>query len=289
MQDISSNTSQLYRITYEAYSKFANGINRCSNLEEIANVCRTNLKYLINFRILRMCIIREKDNFIVEQFSGNIWYDFESETEIFPYERDLKETGIPLLSGSIPEKLLKNKIERSDLFDPVLWGWAFDKTDSKVIVSLLADQHMTFSVGDIDILKLVVDCIQSKFNEIYLKKQLAIQNKNLTEAYETIKLKNEQIETIVKNQQQTINKRTESIAEKNKKLLHISALNAHNVREPLSRIQGIVQLAELVGTETFKSEMMPKLESTVNELDEVLHEVVEMATKEIVALKAEEL
>ena len=35
--------------------------------------------------------------------------------------------------------------------------------------------------------------------------------------------------------------------------------------------------------------MMPKLESTVNELDEVLHEVVEMASKEIVALKAEEL
>ena len=122
-----------------------------------------------------------------------------------------------------------------------------------------------------------------------VRKQLAIQNKNLTEAYETIKLKNELIETIVKNQQQTITKRTESIAEKNKKLLHISALNAHNVREPLSRIQGIVQLAELVDTETFKSEMMPKLESTVNELDEVLHEVVEMASKEIVALKAEEL
>lgn len=289
MQDISNNSSQLYRITYEAYSKFANGINRCSNLEEIANVCKTNLKYLINFRILRMCIIREKDNFIAEQFAGTISYDFESEADLFTYEQDLIETGIPLLTGNIPDKLLKGKIDRSELFDPVLWGWAFEKTDSKVVVSLLADQEMTFSVGDIDILKLVVDCIQSKFNEIYLKKQLAIQNKNLSEAYETIKLKNDEIETIVKNQQQTINLRTQSIAEKNEKLLHISALNAHNIREPLSRIQGIVQLVELVDDETFKNELIPKLESTVEEMDEVLQEVVEMASKELVALKAEEI
>lgn len=286
MSDIFQNTSQLYRITYEAYSKFANDVNRCVDLEEIAEVCKTHLKYLLNFRIIRMTIYQGDKFFFFEQFGTKIWFDLREESQLFPYEKELLEQGIPLITNDIPDKLIRNKIDLDSLYDPVLWGWCFNKNERKVIVSLLADQEKTFSIGDVEILKLIVDCIQAKFNEIYLKRQLAIQNKNLSEAYETIKSKNLEIETIVENQKQTIKDRTSEIVEKNKKLLHILALNSHSIREPLSRIQGIIQLFEFMDDKECRSELIPKLEITVEEMDEILKEVVDMASKDLIELKA---
>jgi len=289
MSDIFQNTSQLYRITYEAYSKFANDVNRSADLEEVAEVCKTHLKYLLNFRIIRMTIYQGDKLFFFEQFGNKIWFDLREESQLFPYEKELLEKEIPLITNEIPDKLIRNKVSLDSLYDPVLWGWCFNKNERKVLVSLLADQKKTFSIGDVEILKLIVDCIQAKFSEIYLKRQLAIQNRNLSEAYETIKSKNLEIENIVENQKQTIKDRTREIVEKNKKLLHILALNSHSIREPLSRIQGIIQLFEFMDDKECRAELIPKLETTVEEMDEILKEVVDMASKELMELKAKDL
>lgn len=284
--NIASNTAQLYRVTYEAYSKFANDINRCGNLMEVGDICKRHLKYLLNFRLMRMTI-EQGDKFLFFELHNNqLNYEINNQSEIHEYETDLAYKGIPICTEIIPEKLVRNKIDLNKLTNPVLWGWCFDKYDNKVIVSLLADQEKCFSAGDIEILKLVVDCIQAKFNEIYLKRELAIRNQNLSEAYNTIKAKNAEIHDIIENQQQIIEERTSEIVSKNEKLLHISVLNAHNVREPLTRIQGIVQLFEYFDDESCRSELIPKLEKSVTEMDDVLKEVVEMATKELVELKA---
>lgn len=289
MHNLSQNSPQLYRITYEAYSKFANEVNRCSNLEEVAEVCKTHLKYLLNFHIIRMTIFQSGKLFTFELYGNKIWFDLKGESRLFPYEDELFKKGIPLITNEIPDKLVKDKVDLNDLYDPVLWGWCFDKSERKVLVSLLADQTKAFSVGDVDILKLMVDCIQAKFSEIYLKRQLAIQNQNLSEAYDTIKEKNEEIQRIVLNQKETIKARTSEIALKNEKLLHISVLNAHNVREPLSRIQGIIELFDFMDDETCRKELVPKLISSAREMDVVLKEVVEMASRELIELKAAEL
>lgn len=289
MSDISQNTSQLYRITYEAYSKFANDVNRCVDLEEVAEVCKTHLKYLLNFRILRMTIYQGSKLFFFEQFSNKIWFDLREESQLFPYEKELLEKGIPLITNEIPEKLIQNKVPLDSLYNPVLWGWCFDKNERKVVVSLLADQEKKFSTGDVEILKLIVDCIQAKFSEIYLKRKLFLQNRQLSKAYETIKIKNLEIENIVENQKQTIEERTHEILEKNKKLLHILALNSHSIREPLSRIEGIIQLFEFMDDNECRTELIPRLETTVEEMDDILKEVVDMATKELMKLKAIDL
>ncbi|WP_231563336.1 hypothetical protein [Salegentibacter sp. Hel_I_6] len=79
------------------------------------------------------------------------------------------------------------------------------------------------------------------------------------------------------------------MVEKNEKLLRISALNAHNVREPLSRIQGIVQLYEVFDDKACREELLPKLKQSSEEMDQVLQEVIKMATTELNQLKATEL
>ncbi|MEO2064383.1 MAG: histidine kinase [Christiangramia sp.] len=283
---ITRNAAQLYRITYEAYSKFANDINRCANLSEVGDVCQRHLKYLLNFRLIRMTIEQDDKYLVFELFNNNLDYGIRNGSEVLPYEKELCAKGIPIYTEDIPEKLVRKRIDLNVLSQPVLWGWSFDKYERKVLVSILSDQEMNFSAGDIEILKLVVDCIQAKFNEIYLKRQIAIRNQNLQEAYETIKSKNAEIEHIVENQQRIIEERTSEIAQKNEKLLHVSVLNAHNVREPLSRIQGIIQLFEYFDDDACRTELVPKLEQSVTEMDNVLKEVVEMASNELIELKA---
>ena len=286
MSNITPNTSQLYRITYEAYSKFANDVNRCADLDEVSDVCKIHLKYLINFRIIRMSIHQGNKFFFFELFGNEVWVDLKEESVLFPYEEELLDKGIPLITNNIPDKLTRNKVDITSLLDPVLWGWCFDKVERKVLVSLVADEEKVFSIGDVEILKLMVDCVQAKFSEIYLKRQLAIQNENLSEAYDTIKIKNLEIENIIENQKEIIQKRTNEIVQKNKKLLHILALNAHSIREPLSRIQGIIQLFEFMDDASCREDLVPKLETTVDEMDVILKEVVEMASKELTHLKA---
>lgn len=286
MSSISRNTSQLYRITYEAFSKFANNISRCSSLKEIGDVSKTHLKYLLNFQIISISV-QQEEKYLCLLLTGNkVHYDNKESLELLDHEKKLILNGIPFTSPLIPTKWLELKPEIKDSV-PVLWGWLFNKNDHNIIVSLVSDQNKPFSAGDIDILKLAVDCYEAKFQEIYLKEQLEKKNQSLTAALEIIKQKNEEIELIVQNQKQIISDRTAEIIEKNKKLLVISTLNAHNVREPLSRIQGIIHLFDYYEDKDIRSLLIPKLESSAEEMDKVLQEVINMATNEFAHLNAE--
>lgn len=238
-------------------------------------------------------VIDHGHNKMIFSLCGNeIDYNLKAGTSdkyLLGHEKELINTGIPYYSEEIPSKLIQSISQPETLSNPVLWGWSFDKYERKVIVSLLADDQKKFSSGDIEILKLLVDSLQAKFQEIYLKRQLAIRNENLSQAYETIKRKNKEIRNIVENQKKTIEERTHEIAEKNERLLKISALNAHNVREPLSRIQGLIPLFDIFDDDSCRKELIPKLEKSAEEMDQVLREVINMASKELSELKANKL
>ncbi|MDT0645253.1 histidine kinase [Zunongwangia sp. F260] len=287
MASISNNSYQQYRIIYEAYSKFANGINRCGSLQDVLEDTRKHLKYLLNFHLVKM-VFDQDDHFLTfSLFRNEITHTITEKDSLLPYEEDLFTSGIPLKTAKIPLQLFDGKITTGDLINPELWAWSFKKNERKALISLISDENKPFAYADVEILKLVTDCLEAKFQEIFLKTQLARKNNSLSEAYDTIKHQNIQIKEIVENQKQTIELRTREIIEKNKKLLHISALNAHNVREPLSRIQGIIQLFEVLDDETCRTELIPKLATSVEEMDLVLKEVIEMASQELVKLKAE--
>lgn len=279
-------SSQLYRITYEAFSKFANNINRCSSLKEIGEVSKTHLKYLLNFHIISLTI--QLDNkYICFSLAGNkVQYDFKEASKLLPHEKKILKSGIPFTSTELPVEWLNLNSAISST-DPILWGWLFNKNKRNILVSLATDINKPFSVKDIDILKLSVDCFEAKFQEIYLTRQLEKKNQSLTSSLAIIQQKNEEIEKIVNNQKQIIKDRTSDIVEKNKKLLAISTINAHNVREPLSRIQGIIQLFEFYEDKDIRSLLIPKLESSAEEMDKVLQEVINMATKELAQLNAQ--
>ncbi len=285
MQDISKNSAQLYRITYESYSKFANKISRCKNLAEVGEVSKTHLKYLFNYHVIRLIIDQGEKNLLFTLTKNKVDYNFEQKLEILAHEKKILEQGIPIFTDKIPMEWLEKKIDTSLLEKPEMWAWLFNNNGRKISVTLISDKNKAFTIADLEILKLTVDCFEAKFHEIFLARMLFKKNKSLEDAMATIRLKNIEIQNIVNNQKQIIDERTSEIVEKNKKLLHISALNAHNIREPLSRIQGLIGLFPHFADAEIRSELIPKIESSVEEMDNVLKEVIYMATKELEHLK----
>jgi len=288
MQDISKNSSQLYRITYEAYSKFANKISRCSTLAEVGEVSKTHLKYLINFHIIRITIQQQEKLLFFSLTKDAVDFDFQEKEELLEHEKELYSSEIPMHSTIIPEEWIDRNIDHSSLIEPEMWAWLFNNNGRKVSVTLIADKTKTFTIADLEILKLAIDCFEAKFHEIYLARLLDNKNKSLTEALKVIKAQHEEIQDIVRNQKEIIKDRTSEIFEKNKRLLHISALNAHNIREPLSRIQGLVGLFPHFSDQEIRSELIPKIESSAAEMDLVLQEVILMATQDLEHLKVDQ-
>ena len=288
MESLQDRNSRVYRITYETFSKFSNNLNRCKSLEEVSKVSERFLKYLLNFHLFRISVNQAGSYLVYCQCNSKGEFELVPKENLLPYEIKILEDNIPIRTEKIPIELSK-KISETILESPFLWSWTFKKMDIDFTASLVADENKAFDTGDIEMLKLISDSFQAKFQEIYLKEELNSKNKSLLQALDIIKNQNRKINQIVENQKQTIADRTKEVVEKNEKLLRISALNAHNVREPLSRIQGIVQLYDVFDDATCREELLPKLKQSSEEMDQVLQEVIKMATTELNQLKANEL
>jgi two-component system sensor histidine kinase/response regulator len=92
-------------------------------------------------------------------------------------------------------------------------------------------------------------------------------NQELANINEAIQNKNENLNTLVED-------RAQVIAEQNKKLMHHAFVSAHQVRSPLARILGLVNLMkhETAFSEPAR-ELYNHLEVSANELDDILREV----------------
>ena len=71
------------------------------------------------------------------------------------------------------------------------------------------------------------------------------------------------------------NDRTQTIAEQNKKFVHHAFINAHKVRSPLARIQGLVNLLSYESHRLTENgqEIQRMLQASTDELDDILREV----------------
>mgnify|MGYP000229865445 CR=1 FL=1 len=89
------------------------------------------------------------------------------------------------------------------------------------------------------------------------------------------------ISKIVDQQKEGIDDRTKELKEKNKELAEISQLNAHTVREPLSRILGLIEISDYYSAEELKTEVLDHLKTSSEDLDKALKDVIERSAKAI--------
>jgi hypothetical protein len=118
--------------------------------------------------------------------------------------------------------------------------------------------------------------------QLILKAELQEKNKALTVSEEELRASQEELlasqeelTQINENLNNLVNERTLTIIDQNKKFVHHAFINAHKVRSPLARIQGLVNLLSYETPRLTESgqEIHRLLKISSEELDEILQEV----------------
>lgn len=269
---LASESNPVNRITYEAYSKFSNSLNRCRAFNEIKHCLTVNLKYLFNYHILRASYCRNGTFVHIESTVGNTVLTVDNKPAYLEYEKFLLKQSIPKRWDDVSKLDLPETFRNIDDQQQELWGWNLVDQERHIVISVLSGTRKKFTQKDINFLKLVADNLETKLLELCL--------------IEELDAKNNIISKIIEDQKEVIEKRTCEIENKNKTLLEISALNAHKVREPLSRIIGLVNLLDDEEEIEFIRQIIPLIKISSNDLDIALKNVINHATKELSHLKA---
>jgi len=100
------------------------------------------------------------------------------------------------------------------------------------------------------------------------------QQDSLKEQNRLIHLQKEEMEQINNNLESIVGERTSKIEHQKQQFRELANINAHKVRSPLARIQGLLNLVEIeTNPEKSLTEFLPKLKSNSEELNNVLKEV----------------
>lgn len=118
--------------------------------------------------------------------------------------------------------------------------------------------------------------------QLLLKTELQEKNEELTASEEELRASQEELlasqeemTQINENLNDLVKKRTLTIIDQNKKFVHHAYINAHKVRSPLARIQGLVNLLgyDTNGLSDEAQEIHRMLKTSAHELDDILQEV----------------
>jgi len=110
------------------------------------------------------------------------------------------------------------------------------------------------------------------------------QNKEITDIANELGKSNKEISRINENLENMINERTRDLEEKNKLLLKYSQMNSHDVRAPLARILGLVDLLKESVRTKDQQILIECLLQSASEMDEVvktMNNVLHQSTKTI--------
>lgn len=278
--------NQVFRITYEAFSKFSNNLIRCRSFDDIAECFRINLKYLFNFHVFRASYQRNGTYIHLMATATHTDITVSKQPGYLDYENSLLEKNVPMRWTELEDRGLPATFSLPESEEGVLWGWHIRNDERQIVVSLLSGISKSFNKNDIAFVKLVAENLESKLLEVCLFEEVDEKNKKLQDAVHTINEKNSIITTIIEEQKQVIRDRTKEIEDKNKTLLEISVLNAHNVREPLSRIIGLVSLVDYEEDNIVITEIIPKIKVSSNDLDMALRNIINRATTDLLQHKA---
>ena len=272
-------TSAKYRITYKAFSKFSASISKAKNIEALTCILHKKSKYLFDYKLFRITITKKNTAAIFTFTAEKARYD-EDISLLYAYEHELLKHQTAFCREQ-KKNIFGNQVIQISQLHPLLWGWHFKYNELNVCTSILADDSKNFANSDIEILHLLVDTVTTKFKELQFKKELELKNQNLKEALLLIEKKNSEIIQIVDSQKAIIAARTKEIRGKNNKLLEISKMNAHHVREPLSRILGLMEIMDHLSKEELQGDVLHYLKESAKDLDCTLKKIIAMSAAEI--------
>ncbi|WP_417612684.1 hypothetical protein [Owenweeksia hongkongensis] len=270
---------QIYRVTYEAFSQFSSSLARTSTLDELRECLQIKAKYLFDYKYLRISSFLGEKWIHINVSSQESAAIISDSPELYPHEVELQRKRIPRVwdLSELETYATALQIPAKDL---KAWGWQFNNSSqSGITLTLVANASQSFLEREVPYIKLFIEILESKLMQILLFDQIASKNDELNNALVTIQERNSEIQAIIEHQDEIISRQTQDLEQQNTQLRKIAILNAHQVREPLSRILGLMKISSYYTANALKEEILPKLVQSSDELDIALKEVILTAEK----------
>lgn len=218
-----------------------------------------HIKYLFNYKMVRATYV-DAGSVTCQQIGKE-------------YNQIVK--GCAQILTAFEQRVLRDGIPREEkLNNETLRGWVFNSADQGVLIFSISTTENQSSHLNQSILKLISESLLSKFIQFTLYEALDSKNEKLNHALKAVQCKNEEISALVSFQRLEIAKKTRDIRSKNQELRKIIRLNAHEVREPLSRIMGLINLIKQSKPQLGIQELL-LLEEASHDLDAVLRQVIQ--------------
>lgn len=88
---------------------------------------------------------------------------------------------------------------------------------------------------------------------------------------------NRKISQLVNEQEVVIEQRTADLSISNTKLRDLISFNAHQIREPLTRITGILHIRDMIERDEYFNDILPQMEKAATDLDNAIKDVLNKA------------
>ena len=171
------------------------------------------------------------------------------------------------LFGYISSGLWENYIE-------VLQGLKFEILTTALVTTLFLMQHrMLFLLKAHE--KELEKTVEQRTAE------LALANHKLVSMNEELKRNTEEIKAMNDNLDNLVKKRSKKIEEQLNLMIRYAHMNSHEVRAPLARLLGLLELLMMEKDEVKKQDIMEKLADAGKELDEIVRKMNRLLEKEI--------
>lgn len=265
MPEANNDNVQL-RLAFEAYAQMGSKLHPLRNHFEVNDLLKKHLKYLFNFEDVRISYIQHKQ--VITHLINHA-------------ESDILIEDFSILTA-FEKELIKQK--KTVIQQPTTGnyntGWYFESADNDTLLLSVHSKQEKNVVMSLAVLKLLAESLMAKFLQFNLYDKLDKQNDEISRALSMLTRQNQEIQALVEEQREEILRQTEAVRAKNKQLRKIAKLNAHEVREPLTRILALTKLLRL--RHAFPSyEELTFIEEASIELDKALRHTIRKAETEL--------
>ena len=174
----------------------------------------------------------------------------------------------------IDDMVLKHKQEQQQRENEIL------RKEQQLQKARIENQNLLiFAIAACLVIAIVLAIVFFGFNRVrkrsnlqlhLLNNEISEQKEELAQQASNLQSANEEITAINENLEKLVEERTEEVRAKNAKLIEYSFINAHNLRGPLARILGLINILKKPDSGVELDDLVSKLERESQELDMVI-------------------
>ncbi|EHQ28014.1 sensor histidine kinase [Mucilaginibacter paludis] len=230
------------RLRYEAFSRFATSLNKCTSYHDIDKVLSSQLKFIINLFIFRVYYQNASSCIAVQGFIGQDFFIQQDGDIIYSFEELALANGIPVsypVNEIFSDPLFADTIFTHQKVFSIVTIPVIYTAEHRIVMTIATTEDKQLAKQDYKFIQLINDLLANKLSQLMGLEAIAKSNKIL-------ETNNKQITRLNQYLDATVKKRTQELMDANTELKTLLYRTTHDFRAPLANIMGLSNLGKTI-------------------------------------------